>query len=112
MSRPSYNKRKISQLTMQKTEMQVLIKALLKKMNAEGCGIRTWPNDHKHNIIRLSLADLNILEDPATDTSVLNRCVDCGIEVSKTIAATSSKPKCGSCYRKRQRDKREAAGGK
>ena len=60
----SFKDRKIEYLSLQNSVGESVILSLIGKLEEVGHGISTWPLDKDHNIIRLGLSDLNILEEP------------------------------------------------
>lgn len=102
----SYEKKKIKHLTTKYAEAKTVIKKLLGMLDETGNGMDSWPKDTSHNIIRLIVSDMNILESPTQPDSTA-RCVDCAIEVSRSVAAKGGTTRCNKCYAKRKRENRK-----
>lgn len=101
----SFKDRKLEHLTLQNQEAKGVIAFLLDKLEENGVGIEAWPIDTNHNIIRLSLTDLKLLEEPLTSV-VQFACSECGCEIPQYEAEKSKKAKCGSCYMEFKRAQR------
>ncbi len=101
----SFKDRKLEHLTLQNQEAKGVIAFLLDKLEESGVGMETWPIDTNHNIIRLSLTDLKLLEEPLTSV-VQFACSECGCEIPQYEAEKSKKAKCGSCYMEFKRAQR------
>ena len=101
MAWDNYQQKRMKWLELQNTEM----KSIIKKLVVMSGGVQSWPNDTEHNIIRLSLTDLNILDEPSESVPVY-RCHDCMIEIPKHIAEKTKRPRCNSCYAKRKKEQR------
>ena len=101
----SFKDRKIEHLSIQTSVGKSVILSLIGKLEEVGHGIGTWPSDKDHNIIRLGLSDLKILEEPFNPAAQFV-CSECGVEIPQHLAKHSKKAKCNSCYMVYKREQR------